>query len=133
MFGNDCRVSGIIDWDVATMGPRELDLGTFLFMNRAYTEGCRIENPGGFPEPAEAIARYEELSGHEVHNMHWYEALAAFRGSTLTMRAARLLIDMGVMPPDSTVPSTNLCSVTLASILDLPAPGGEVGWYSGRR
>jgi hypothetical protein len=43
------------------------------------------------------------------------------------------MIDLGLLPPDATMPFNNPAAQTLAALLGLPAPTGEAGWITGNR
>jgi aminoglycoside phosphotransferase (APT) family kinase protein len=133
MFGADQKVTGVFDWEMAALGPHELDLGYFLFLNRVYTQGLGVPVPTGFPDRAATVTRYEELSGLEVSDLDFYEAFAGVVGAILLMRVGRMMIDLGALPPDAAMPLANPASVALAAILDLPAPAAQTGWITGNR
>lgn len=133
MFGPEQEVTGVFDWEMAALGPHELDLGYFLFLHRTYTDGLGVPSPGGFPDRAAMIARYEELSGLPVADIDWYEAFAGVRGAVLLMRVGLMMIDLGALPADASMPLANPASFALAAMLDLPAPTAESGWITGNR
>lgn len=133
MFGADQAVTGVFDWEMATLGPPEMDLGYFLFFDRMYSTGIGAPRLGGFPDRAAAISRYEELAGHSVNDIDWYEAWGALRGAILLVRVGVMMIDYGFLPPDAAMPVNNPASQTLAALLELPPPDGESGWITGHR
>jgi aminoglycoside phosphotransferase (APT) family kinase protein len=133
MFGDDLRVTGILDWEMATIGSPMLDFGFFLFVNQVFTTGMGVPVPSGFYDRERAIARYEELSGKEVRDVTFYEAFAGLRSTMLMMRVGRLMISMGMMPEDHPMPSNNPGALTLPLIIDVPAPEGGAGWITGSR
>lgn len=125
MFAPDMSVAAVFDWEMASFGSPEKDLGWWLFMHRHHTEGFGLPHPDGFPSREETIARYEELSGHVVRYAHFYEAFAALRGAVIMIRLARLMIDAGLLPADHGMAENNGSSRILAALLGLPAPAGE--------
>jgi aminoglycoside phosphotransferase (APT) family kinase protein len=133
MFGPDQQVTGVFDWEMATLGRPEVDLGYFLFFDRIYSSGLGIPRLEGFPERAAAIARFEELSGYTVRDIDWFEAWGALRGAILIVRVGNLMIDLGLLPEDAAMPFNNPAAQTLAALLGLPAPTGEAGWITGNR
>lgn len=134
MFGDDLEVTGVFDWEMAALGSPEIDLAYFLFLNRVYTEGLGgVPSPPGFPDRAATVARYEQLSGFTVGQLEFYEAFAGLRGAILLLRVGRMMIELGLMPADAAMPLVNPASVTLATLLDLPAPGPDAGWITGSR
>lgn len=133
MFADDLTVSGFFDWEMATLGPSEVDFGYFLFFDRVYSSGLGLPRLDGFPERAHAIARFEELTGRRTENLEWYEAWGALRGAILLQRVGNLLISQGLLPPEADMPFNNPASQVLASLLELPPPAGQTGWITGNR
>ena len=98
MFDDDLNVVAALDWEQASLGSRELDLGWWLFSRRTHGEGLGIELPPGFPTRAETIARYEELTGEEVRNIDYYEVYNGLVGATAVMKIGDTMINAGALP-----------------------------------
>ena len=65
VFDEERRVRAVLDWDLASIGPAEMDLGWHFgleYMMEALF-GRRVE---GFPRRDEAVARYELASGRAL-------------------------------------------------------------------
>lgn len=134
LFDDAATVTGVLDWEGVALGPAELDLGWFVFINRMYTEGIGVPAPPGFPDRAATIARYEQLAARAVQDFDYYEILAGLRISTIIMRIATMMIANGMLPVDAAMPISNPASNVLATLLDLPAPvAGESAWITGSR
>jgi aminoglycoside phosphotransferase (APT) family kinase protein len=133
LFDDAMDVVGALDWELASIGSRELDVAYFLYALRLWSEGFGAPSPPGFPDRDAILARFEELSGLPARHVDYYERLAAVFGAVTMMRAGHLMIDAGLVPPDSTVWRTNPPSVLLADYLDLPAPTDEVTTWAGHR
>jgi aminoglycoside phosphotransferase (APT) family kinase protein len=133
MFAPDQSVTGVFDWEMAALGPPEIDLGYFLFTIRVYTDGLGVPRPDGFPDDAALVARYEQLSGLAVRDLAFYEAFAGVRTATLLMRVGLSMIELGALPPGAPLPLANPASAALAQLLDLPAPTAEAAWITGSR
>ncbi|WP_182379402.1 phosphotransferase family protein [Nocardioides sp. WS12] len=133
MFGPEQEVTGVFDWELAQVGPHEFDLGFLLFTTRTWSQGLGVPLPGGFPDPATAVRRYEELSGLKVQSIDWWEAFAGVRCAILLLRVGNLLIELGALPQDAALPLANPASVALAQVLGLPAPSQQAAWITGSR
>lgn len=59
----DFEVTAVLDWEMVEIGDPLMDLGWWLFLERYHTVGSGLPVPPGFPDAAEAVARWEELTG----------------------------------------------------------------------
>ena len=122
-FGNMLYVgtepSCVLDWEMAAIGPAEVDLGWWFAMNRFYTEGTGAPPLPGFPTRAEAVAHYEAALGRPLERLDWYEALGAFRFGIVFIRAAALA---GADPGPGGMGQLNPVTTMLAADLGLPDP-----------
>ena len=78
VFDDARRVVAVLDWDLASLGPREMDLGWHFGLDFMMEELFARRVPG-FPSRVEALERYERSSGHEVHDLAWHEVFALVR------------------------------------------------------
>jgi aminoglycoside phosphotransferase (APT) family kinase protein len=120
----DDRVAGVLDWEMAFLGDPEADLGWWLFMDWATSEGYGFPRLAGFPDAAETIRHYEALSGVSVEHPLWQETFAAFRFGVIMARIALRLKEIGAPTPTEDFETNNVCTQRLAQLLDLPSPGG---------
>lgn len=123
MIFRDDQVVAVLDWEMAFLGDPEADLGWWLFLDWTSCEGNRIPRLEGFPGPEETIRRYEELSGSKVDHAFYYEVFAAFRYGIILARVAQRLKEIGAPIPTPDFESNNVCTQSLARLLDLPPPG----------
>jgi aminoglycoside phosphotransferase (APT) family kinase protein len=90
----------VLDWEMATMGPREVDLAWMIFLHRFFNDlADRFGMPGmdDFLQRDAMIAEYEELSGHRVQALEWFEVFAALRFAIVSVRTSTRGIAYGVM------------------------------------
>jgi len=124
-FGNILYERGepvcVLDWEMAALGPAEVDMGWWWFMNHYYAEGSGAEPLPGFPTDAEAQTHYERALGRSLQDRPYYEVLAGFRFGIVYMRAAQLIRPPGGDPPP-TMERINPVTAMLARMLDLPDP-----------
>ena len=133
MFGEDLAVTGVLDWEMATIGAAELDLGWFLFLNRVYTDGMGLPAPEGFPTREQSLARYEELLGRPLVNFAFHEVFAGVRATVMMMRIGTMMIEAGLLPADAAMPVTNPASLQLAELMGLARPSARSAWITGNR
>ncbi|EHN11033.1 putative phosphotransferase [Patulibacter medicamentivorans] len=133
LFGDDLAAAAVLDWEMVTVGPRELELGWWLFLQRHHTEGIGAPLPEGWPTREQVIARYEQLTGHEVRDIDFYEVWAATRLSSIMHRAGNMMIAAGMLPPDAPMKLNNPASQLLAKLIGFEAPTGEAQSFIGNR
>lgn len=133
IFASDLSVAAIVDWEMATVGAPERDLGWWLFATRHHTDGIGAPLPDGFPDAAALIARYEELSGHRVEHLDYYEVLGGLEAALIMLRVGSQMITADLLPPASTMGVINPASLLLADLLGIPRPEGESLSFIGNR
>jgi len=77
------RMTGVIDWDLAAIGPQGLDVGWLLMMAdpQSWTSEWR---PHGSPGPEALLEAYRAAGGPAVANVAWHRAFANFRLVAIT-------------------------------------------------
>jgi aminoglycoside phosphotransferase (APT) family kinase protein len=92
----DFRPVAVLDWEMALLGPREVDLGWMIYMHRFFqdlAEGYELPGMPGFMRRDDAAATYERLTGHTPRDLDLFMFYAALRHgivmARITRRAAR--------------------------------------------
>lgn len=85
----DGRLTGVIDWELACIGPQYLDVGWLLMMadRKCWHDGW---TPRIDCSRDEILAIYEAAAGHSVADADWFQALACFRMVAITGLNVRL-------------------------------------------
>jgi aminoglycoside phosphotransferase (APT) family kinase protein len=122
MIFRDYRCVAVLDWEMATLANPEQDLAWWLFLDRHHSEGLDAPRLPGFPSRGDTVARYQELTGHRLRHLDYYEVFAGFRFAVIMIRVTQQMIRQGLLPPDSDFESNNLVTRLLVKMLDLPAP-----------
>jgi aminoglycoside phosphotransferase (APT) family kinase protein len=125
MFGEDLSVTGVLDWELATIGFPGFDLGWWLFADRHHSEGLGAPWPDGFPSRERVLERYVELGGVAIVDPEWHEAFGGLRFAVLMARAGNMLVDAGLLPAGHTMALNNPATQLLSRMLDVPSPLGE--------
>lgn len=95
VFEEDGSLAALLDFELAAVGPAEIDLGWFLVLHDMTVERCEGDLPG-FPDRDATVAAYEEALGRRVADLRWYEVFAAMRSGAILVRVARLLARAGI-------------------------------------
>jgi aminoglycoside phosphotransferase (APT) family kinase protein len=99
------RISGVVDWELATLGDPLLDLGWILtsWWEEGDPQGKRplVRPWQGFLSRAELVRRYAEISGRDLQAMPWFFALACYKlaclleGTYARSKAGQVPADIG--------------------------------------
>jgi aminoglycoside phosphotransferase (APT) family kinase protein len=125
LFAPDATVTGVIDWEMVTLGPPEADLAWWLFFDDLFSTGMGVPRLAGLPDRSSCIALYEQALGRPVRNLEYYNLLAAFRMAIVGMRSVDRQIKRGFIPATTTARENAPIVRLLAEMLDEPLP--EVG------
>jgi len=79
----------VLDWDMTSIGPIEMDLAWFLTLERVQVDLTGMHVPG-FGTHEEAVATVEEGIGRKLDDLDWYEVFALVRASAVSTRIAVL-------------------------------------------
>lgn len=87
-----------LDWEMAAMGPRELDVGWMIFLHCFFQELAKTGDMPGMPDfmqPADVCATYERLTGYSVRDLEWYQVYAALRHAIVMARVHARRVHFG--------------------------------------
>ena len=90
--------AAVLDWEMASLGPRELDVGWFVFLHRFFQDIADFFGvPGlpGFLRRSDVERCYQELAGCALRDMDFYLVYAAVRHAIVMARIKRRMIHFG--------------------------------------
>jgi len=90
----------VLDWEMATIGPREVDLAWMIFLHEFFHDmavGFGLPGMSDFMQRDSVVAEYEALTGHAVRNLDWFEVYAALRFAIVSIRTSKRGIAYGTM------------------------------------
>ncbi|OBK19856.1 phosphotransferase family protein [Mycobacterium asiaticum] len=73
------RVTGVIDWEIWSVGDPRMDIGWFLINSDPQTYQRPTPYVGGTPSLDELTAVYQAAAGFPVPDLGWFQALACFK------------------------------------------------------
>jgi aminoglycoside phosphotransferase (APT) family kinase protein len=88
----------VLDWEMAGLAPREVDLGWLVFMHRFFEDVAETYGLPGMPNLLrrdDVAATYESLTGHTPRDLDFYTMYAATRHGIIMSRIARRSIHFG--------------------------------------
>jgi aminoglycoside phosphotransferase (APT) family kinase protein len=94
----DFEPAAVLDWEMAALGPRELDVSWFVFLHRFFQDIAEFFGlPGlpGFLRRSGVERCYTELSGQPLRDMDFYLTYAALRHAIVMARIKRRMIHFG--------------------------------------
>jgi aminoglycoside phosphotransferase (APT) family kinase protein len=101
----DFEPVAVLDWEMAALGPRELDLGWLIYIHRFFDDMALSFGLTGMPHflrRDDVAASYARASGHMPHELDFYIFYSAFRHGIIMARIARRQMHFGelTMPDD---------------------------------
>jgi aminoglycoside phosphotransferase (APT) family kinase protein len=114
LIADDMTIAAVLDFEMSSVGPAELDLAWFLVLHRMTVERCGCDLPG-FPDAGAIAASYEARLGRSLADLEWFEVFAALRSGAIMVRAARLLSGLGI--DDSWLTQGNPTVTLLAELI----------------
>lgn len=88
MFDDFAPVA-VLDWEMASLAPREVDLGWTIYLHRFFDDiALQFGLPGmpDFMRRSHLAGLYHELTGHAPRDLDWYTAYAALRHAVIMTR-----------------------------------------------
>jgi aminoglycoside phosphotransferase (APT) family kinase protein len=79
----------VLDWDMVSAGPTEMDVAWFLALEALQTDLTHMSVPG-FGSREEAVALVEQGIGRPLVALEWHEVFALVRASAVSTRIAIL-------------------------------------------
>ncbi len=122
MIWDDFRCVAVIDWEMASLGQPEMDLGWFLYFDRQFSEGLGVPRPAGFGSHEDTIERYSKLMGRPMRDISFYEVFSGFRFAVVMYRLSDLVFGRDDMAQDAGMATNNIATQLLAKMLDLEPP-----------
>ena len=94
----DFTPAAILDWEMATLGPRELDVSWMIFAHQVFQELCGLAALPGMPHflrENDVRDTYRELTGVELGDLRWFSVFAGVIWCCVFMRAGARRVHFG--------------------------------------
>jgi len=96
----DFRPVAVLDWEMVALGPRELDVSWVIFAHLVFEELAGLAGLPGLPQVLsedDVRARYQELAGAQLGDLHWFYVYAGLMWAIVFMRTGARRVHFGEM------------------------------------
>jgi len=114
----------VLDWEMAAIGPRQLDLSWMVFAHQVFESITgMLELPGmpHFLREDDVVATYEQLTGETVGDLTWYHVYNGLQWCIVFMRTGARQVHFGEIERPDDIESLFHCKPLVERIL------GEAG------
>ena len=118
MIWRDYEPVAVVDWEACALSPTEADVGWWLMFDRMSFDDFDAPRLEGFPTREEMISLYEDASGREVRDPHYWEVFATMRFCAIFIRLADRMVAAGLVPAAMNMSVDNDVTNALARQLD---------------
>ena len=118
---DDFRPAGVLDWEMATLGPRELDVSWLVFAHRVFESITGMLAMPGMPDfltADDVRATYERLSGVALGDLGWYDVFNGVQWCIVFMRTGARQIHFGEIERPDEVEGLFHCRALVEQILE---------------
>jgi aminoglycoside phosphotransferase (APT) family kinase protein len=94
----DFRPVAVLDWEMVTLGPRELDVAWMIFAHMVFQELAGLATLPGLPEvmrEEDVRTTYQRLTGVEVGDLHWFYVYSGVMWACVFMRTGARRVHFG--------------------------------------
>lgn len=121
MLFQDFEPVAVLDWEMAAIGPRELDLGWLVFAHRVFQSLAETFELPGMPDflRAEDVATsYAALTGHQPGDLDWFQVYAAVQWAVVFMRTGARQAHFGEIEKPASADALMHHAPLMAALLD---------------
>jgi aminoglycoside phosphotransferase (APT) family kinase protein len=113
----DFRPVAVLDWEMATVGPPEVDVGWLTFFQRFFAHLSDQLNLPPVPsmfQQKDVVSSYAHLSGTDLDDLGWFEAFAGLRFGIIMARMSLRNVAFGLQE----LPENNDDLIMFAPLLE---------------
>ena len=96
----DYRPVAVLDWEMAAVGPAEVDLGYYLMFDEYHPTSSGVDRLPGFLARDEVIAHVADRVGRPMEDVEYYEFFAWYRFAMVLVRISDQLVAVGEIPEE---------------------------------
>jgi aminoglycoside phosphotransferase (APT) family kinase protein len=94
----DFQPVAVLDWEMVTLGPREIDVAWMIFAHMVFQELTGLAGMPGLPEvmrESDVRATYQRLTGVEVGDLQWFYVYCGVIWALVFMRTGARRVHFG--------------------------------------
>jgi aminoglycoside phosphotransferase (APT) family kinase protein len=94
----DFQPVAVLDWEMVTLGPRELDVAWMIYAHMVFQELAGLATLPGLPDvmrEEDVRATYQRLTGVELGNLRWFYAYSGVMWACVFMRTGARRVHFG--------------------------------------
>jgi aminoglycoside phosphotransferase (APT) family kinase protein len=98
----------VLDWEMVTLGPRELDVAWMIYAHKVFEELAGLAGLPGLPDvmrEEDVRATYRKLAGVELGDLHWFYVYSGVMWACVFMRTSARRIHFGELEKPQDVES----------------------------
>lgn len=96
MIFDNTRCAAILDWEAAALLPAQADIGWWVMFDRMSFDDLDIARMPGFPSREQMTKHWEQASGLEAGDMHYWEMLAIMRFCAIMLKLGDRMMQAGI-------------------------------------
>lgn len=111
---------GVLDWEMATVGPREMDLSWMVFAHQVFESITEVFGMPGMPDfmrEEDVRATYADESGKELGDLTWYHLYNGVQWCVVFMRTGVRSIHFGEIEKPEDVETLFHCKPLIERLL----------------
>lgn len=117
----DFRPVAVLDWEMATVGPRELDVSWIIFAHMVFQELAGLAGLPGLPEvmrEEDVRATYQKLTGTTLGDLRWFYVYSGVIWCCVFMRTGARQVRFGEITKPDDLDSTFYHASLLRRLID---------------
>ena len=111
---------GVLDWEMATIGPREMDLSWMVFAHQVFESITEVFAMPGMPDflrAEDVVATYTDITGKQLGDLTWYHLYNGVQWCVVFMRTGVRSIHFGEVEKPEDVESLFHCKPLIERLL----------------
>lgn len=121
MMYRDFAPVAVLDWEMAAIGPRQLDVSWMLFAHQVFESITGVMGLPGMPHfmrEDDIKAEYERLTGTTLGDLHWYHVYNAIQWCIVFMRTGARQIHFGEIERPDDIETLFHCKPLVEKLLE---------------